>query len=71
MKKYRGIEIEHDSDGWWGYCPDGLCNSSEPTSHTFHEDTKAELLQAIRDCLQPCQCCQECRIAAAKAGTKV
>lgn len=52
---YKRVSIEHDEDGWWGYCPDGLQNSDGP-SHTFHEDTLAELKQVIRWFVKPCKC---------------
>lgn len=55
---YKGVKIEPDEDGWWGYCPDGLRNSEEG-SHTFHEYTLSELKEKIRAYLEPCLC-REC-----------
>lgn len=62
MAKRIKVKIEHDEDGWWGYTMDGWGNSCEGT-HTFHEDTKADLMREIRDFLAPCDC-RECEEAA-------
>ncbi|MBD8045832.1 hypothetical protein [Clostridium faecium] len=58
-KKYHLMidEIFYDSDGYWAYSSKGyMFNLSD--SHTAHEDTQKELLDAIRT-LKPCNC-SEC-----------
>ncbi len=56
----KHADIESDEDGWWAYCHSGWQNADEP-SHTFHEDTRAELLHKMRVYMRPCTCegCQK------------
>lgn len=49
------VEIDRDEDGYWGYCKPGWQNFDDE-SHTFHEDTRAELMAAIKSGLKPCSC---------------
>jgi hypothetical protein len=66
-RRYKHMIAEEwrDSDGYWIALKYGYQDSSNPTCHTIHEDTKAEAHAVARDAI-PCDC-PECRADKAAA----
>lgn len=54
-KKYahmlREVEYEGREDGYWAYLNDGFASENGYGSQTLHEDSKQQLLKAIRQCV--------------------
>lgn len=59
-KKYinRIYSIHHDEDRWWCYLNEGWCYDQQG-QHIIHEDTKTEILKAIRT-TEICNC-EDCK----------
>lgn len=51
---------EQDVDGYWIYLRNGYCNSLDPGTHAFIEDTKVKVIAQFRSGVAPYSC-EQCK----------